>query len=412
MSEKKDDISTQNEDVVENTPTSVDQSETVVNDKTIEEQNKEEKETTSDEVMTSSGTEVSQESEVKSMDTASEAKKEGSSVSNNTPKSTSNKSNLILFGVGGLLIGAAIGVAGYSSFSNGTIVSGGGVHLNKVAVADQLTSNNSEILFDVAKSEALQALYPQKDLGSNAHAKKSAQKFLNEYIKNNGGEKAVKAQLKTQGTTLAKWKASMMTQAIAQVKSNAEAKQSLDVIKDAKVVSTKEVNTSMKNYKQYVTEAFLVKNADDAKKLVAAINDADKKTDKLDSKLYEQHQDKLKVSTVDTNSDSAEVLAKLKDAKKGDVVQVDMANGSGSYVFIVNNIYSYQDYKQNDDKQGMKQIKKAVTMSLTQQAASTSTTLGKAQAKVLKAHGVHFKDGDLDKQFYESLKSPAQGMMG
>lgn len=267
-------------------------------------------------------------------------------------------------------------------------------------------------MFDVAKSEALQALYPQKDLGSNAHAKKSAQKFLNEYIKNNGGEKAVKAQLKTQGTTLAKWKASMMTQAIAQVKSNAEAKQSLDVIKDAKVVSTKEVNTSMKNYKQYVTEAFLVKNADDAKKLVAAINDADKKTDKLDSKLYEQHQDKLKVSTVDTNSDSAEVLAKLKDAKKGDVVQVDMANGSGSYVFIVNNIYSYQDYKQNDDKQGMKQIKKAVTMSLTQQAASTSTTLGKAQAKVLKAHGVHFKDGDLDKQFYESLKSPAQGMMG
>jgi len=319
------------------------------------------------------------------------------------PKQNSviTKKAALLWATAALVVGGAIGYAGYGSMNNQVVVSGAGVSITKASMTNRLTNNSSTVLFDVAKSEALQKLYPQKVLSSDTEAKKAANKLIDTYIKNNGGEKVLSKSLKAQGTTLKTWRASMLTQAVAQVKTEAQAKQSLAVVKEAKVVSDKDVNSAAKNYKLYLTNAYLSKDEDSANKVAEALrNDKDVSSDD-----YTQHQDNLKISSVDNNSDSSDVLAKLKGTKKGDVVVVKLSSGSGYYVFSVKNGYSYADYAKNDDADGIKQIKKAVRTSLNEQAALSSSTLGKAEAKVLKAKGVHFKNKTLDKDFYSSLTS-------
>lgn len=319
------------------------------------------------------------------------------------PKQNSiiTKKAALLWATAALVVGGAIGYAGYGSMNNQVVVSGAGVSITKASMTNRLTNNSSTVLFDVAKSEALQKLYPQKVLSSDTEAKKAANKLIDTYIKNNGGEKVLSKSLKAQGTTLKTWRASMLTQAVAQVKTEAQAKQSLAVVKEAKVVSDKDVNSAAKNYKLYLTNAYLSKDEDSANKVAEALrNDKDVSSDD-----YTQHQDNLKISSVDNNSDSSDVLAKLKGTKKGDVVVVKLSSGSGYYVFSVKNSYSYADYAKNDDADGIKQIKKAVRTSLNEQAALSSSTLGKAEAKVLKAKGVHFKNKTLDKDFYSSLTS-------
>lgn len=298
-----------------------------------------------------------------------------------------------------IVAGGLIGYAGYGSMNNQVVVSGAGMSITKAAMTNRLTNSSSAVLYDVAKSEALQQLYPQKVLSSDTEAKKQANKLIDTYIKNNGGETVLNKSLKAQGTTLKKWRASMLTQAIAQVKSQAEAKQSLSVVKDAKVVSDKDVTSASKNYKLYLTNAYLSKDEDSANKTADALRNGKD----VSSDNYTQHQDGLKISSVDNNADSSDVMAKLKDSKKGDVVVVKLSSGSGYYVFQVKNSYSYADYSKNKDTDGIKQIKKAVSTSLNQQAALSSATLGKAEAKVLKSKGIHFKNKDLDKAFYSSL---------
>lgn len=322
-------------------------------------------------------------------------------VKETTPNNTITKKAAALWVTAAVVVGGVIGYVGYGSANNQVIVSGAGMSITKAAMTNRLTNNSSTVLYDVAKSEALQQLYPQKVLSSDTEAKKQANKLIDTYIKNNGGETVLNKSLKAQGTTLKKWRASMLTQAIAQVKTQAQAKQSLAVVKDAKVVSDKDVNSTAKNYKLYLTNAYLSKDEDSANKV------ADELRNKKDvsSSNYTQHQDGLKISSVDNNSDSSDVLAKLKDSKKGDVVVVKLSSGSGYYVFQVKSSYSYADYSKNNDTDGIKQIKKAVRTSLNEQAALSSATLGKAEAKVLKDKGIHFKNKDLDKEFYSSLTS-------
>ena len=312
---------------------------------------------------------------------------------------TITKKAAALWVTAAVVAGGLIGYAGYGSMNNQVVVSGAGMSITKAAMTNRLTNSSSTVLYDVAKSEALQKLYPQKVLSSDTEAKKQANKLIDTYIKNNGGETVLNKSLKAQGTTLKKWRASMLPQAIAQVKSQAESKQALSVVKDAKVVSDKDITSASKNYKLYLTNAYLSKDEDSANKVADALRNGKD----VSSDSYTQHQDGLKISSVDNNSDSSDVLAKLKDSKKGDVVVVKLSSGSGYYVFQVKNSYSYADYSKNKDTDGIKQIKKAVSTSLNQQAALSSATLGKAEAKVLKSKGIHFKNKDLDKEFYSSL---------
>ena len=317
------------------------------------------------------------------------------------PKSnnTVTKKAALLWATAALVVGGAIGYVGYGSANNQVIVSGAGMSITKASMTNRLTNNSSSVLYDVAKAEALQKLYPQKVLSSDAEAKKAANKLIDTYIKNNGGEKVLNKSLKAQGTTLAKWRTSMLTQAVAQVKTQAQAKQSLAVVKEAKVVKESDINSAAKDYKLYLTDAYLSKDESNANKVADAL----RKDKDASSDNYTQHQDSLKISSVDSNSDSTDVLAKLKDTKKGDVVVVKLSSGSGYYVFKVKNSYSYSDYAKNNDTDGIKQIKKAVRTALNEQAALSSTTLGKAESKVFKAKNIHFKNSSLDKGFYSSL---------
>lgn len=305
-----------------------------------------------------------------------------------------------------VVAGGLIGYAGYGSMNNQVVVSGAGMSITKASMTNRLTNSSSAVLYDVAKSEALQQLYPQKVLSSDEEAKKQANKLIDTYIKNNGGETVLNKSLKAQGTTLKKWRASMLPQAIAQVKSQAQSKQALAVVKDAKVVSDKDIDAASKNYKLYLTNAYLSKDEDSANRVADALRNGKD----VSSADYSQHQDGLKISSVDNNSDSSDVLNKLKDSKKGDVVVVKLSSGSGYYVFQVKNSYSYADYSKNHDTDGIKQIKKAVSTSLNQQAALSSGTLGKAEAKVFKSKGIHFKNKDLDKGFYSSLTTSSDAM--
>lgn len=324
---------------------------------------------------------------------------QGSVVKELPKTNTITKKAAALWVTAAVVAGGLIGYAGYGSMNNQVVVSGAGMSITKAAMTNRLTNSSSTVLYDVTKSEALQQLYPQKVLSSDTEAEKQANKLIDTYIKNNGGEKVLSKSLKAQGMTLKKWRASMLPQAIAQVKSQAEAKQALSVVKDAKVVSDKDIESASKNYKLYLTNAYLSKDEDSANKVAEALRNGKD----VSSDNYVQHQDGLKISSVDNNSDSADVLAKLKDSKKGDVVVVKLSSGSGYYVFQVKNSYSYADYSKNNDKDGIKQIKKAVSTSLNEQAALSSATLGKAEAKVFKSKGIHFKNKDLDKAFYSSL---------
>lgn len=316
------------------------------------------------------------------------------------PKETSiTKKAALLWATAALVAGGAIGFAAYGSLNNQVIVSGGGLAITKSAMTNYLTNESSSVLYDATKSQALQKLYPQKVLASDAAAEKAANKYITNYIDNNGGKTVLSKSLKAQGTTLAKWRALVLPQAVAQVKSTAEAKQALAVIKDAGTVTDKEVAAEAKNYKLYTTNAYLATTQAKANKIASAL----KAGKKISSSDYSQHQNGLKISSVDNNSDSTDVLAKLKGSTKGDIVIVKLSSGSGYYVFEVKNSYSYKDYSKNNDKAGIKQINKAVRTSLQQQDALSSATLGKAEAKVLKAHDVHFKSKSLDKSFYSSL---------
>lgn len=300
---------------------------------------------------------------------------------------------------GGLIVGGLLGYTGYASMNNQVVFSGSGLSLTKSKMTDKLTNSSSSVLFSTAKAEALQKLYPEDALKSDAKAKEAGDKLIAQYIKNNGGEKNLEKTLKAQGTTLAKWKKTVASQATAQAKSNAQQKQAMKVIEEAGSVTQKSIDKAVENYQMYVTNAYLSKDEETANKVADAIRN---QTD-VSSDDYTQHQDDLKISSVDSNSDSETVLAKLKDAKKGDVVVVQLSSGSGYYVFQVKNNYSYEDYKKNNDTSGIKEIKSAVKESLNEQAAQSSTTLGKAEAKVFKKHGLHFKSKSLDKDFYSSL---------
>lgn len=311
------------------------------------------------------------------------------------------KKNALLAFCAVAVAGIGIGYAGYASMNNQIVVSGGGLSITKAAMTNQLTSQASSAIFAVTVDDAMQKLYPQKVLSDDTTAKKEANKLIADYIKNNGGEKALTASLKQQGTTLSKWKDQMETQAIAQVKSQAKAKQALAIVKDAGMVKKDSITSAMNDYKLYMADAYIAKNDDDANKIANALKN-DKTPDKA---LYQQHQDGLKISSIDNNQDSADVLSKLKDSKKNDVVTVKLATGNGVYVFKIKDSYTYADYKSNNDKAGMDKIKDAVETSLSQQAASSSATLGEAQSKIFKSKHIRFKDNDLNKQFYDALTS-------
>lgn len=314
---------------------------------------------------------------------------------------TVSKRNAIVAGILALVAGGAIGYSAYGSLNNQVVVSGAGMSITKSEMTTHLTSSSSTALFDVAKSQALQKLYPQKVLSSDDSANKAANKLIDQYVTNNGGRKVLNASLKAQKSNYKKWHALMMPQAVTQAKAQAEAKQSLAVVKDAKVVKAADIKTAVENYRLYSTNAYMTKTEDDANKIADALKGS--KDAKVDSKLYQQHQDGLRISSIDNNSDSTQVLAKLKDAKVGDVVTVQLASGSGYYVFQLKSSNSYADYKKNNDADGIKQINKAVTESLNQQAALSADTLGRAEAKVFKSKNIHFKKSSLDKQFYSSL---------
>jgi hypothetical protein len=302
---------------------------------------------------------------------------------------------------GGLAVGAVLGYTGYASMNNQVVFSGSGLALTKSKMMDKMTDSSSTVLFSTAKAEALQKLYPEDALKSDTKAKEAGDKLIAQYIKNNGGEATLEKTLKAQGTTLTKWKQSVSTQATAQAKSNAQQKQAVKVIEEAGLVTSKSVNKAVKNYQMYVTNAYLSKDEDTANKVADAIRNSKD----VSSDDYTQHQDDLKVSSIDSNSDSATVLSKLKDAKKGDVVVVQLSSGSGYYVFQLKDSYSYDDYKKNNDNDGLKQVRSAVQESLNEQAAQSSSTLGKAEAKVFKKHDLHFKSKSLDDSFYSSLTS-------
>ena len=315
-----------------------------------------------------------------------------------------SKKAAVLWGIAALVAGGAIGYAGYGSMNNQVVVSGAGMSITKSDMTNKLTQSSSDALFSIAKAEAMQKLYPQKVLTDDDAANKAAKKFIATYVANNGGRKTLDASLKAQHTTYAKWRDTMMPQAIAQVKSEAQLKQSLEVVKDAKVVKASDIDKGVKSYRMYVTNAYMTKDQTAADKLADEIRQT-KDVDKIDSKMYQQRQDGLKVSSIDGNSDSASVIDKLKDAKVGDVVTVPAASGTGVYVFQVKSNNSYNDYKKNGDSDGIKSIKKAVTASLNQQIALSTDKLGAAQAKVFKSKNIHFAKSSLDKQFYRSLTS-------
>lgn len=276
-----------------------------------------------------------------------------------TKVKTVSKKNAIVAGILALVAGGAIGYTAYGSLNNQVVVSGAGMSITKSEMTTHLTSSSSTALFDVAKSQALQKLYPQKVLSSDDSANKAANKLIDQYVTNNGGRKVLNASLKAQKSTYKKWHALMMPQAVTQAKTQAQAKQSLAVVKDAKVVKAADIKTAVKNYRLYSTNAYITKTEDDANKIADALKGS--KDAKVDSKLYQQHQDGLRISSIDNNSDSTQVLAKLKDAKVGDVVTVQLASGSGYYVFQLKTSNSYADYKKNNDTDGIKQINKAVT---------------------------------------------------
>ena len=315
-----------------------------------------------------------------------------------------SKKAAVLWGIAALIAGGAIGYAGYGSMNNQVVVSGAGMAITKSDMTNKLTQSSSNALFSVAKSEAMQQLYPQKVLTDDDAAKKAANKFINTYVENNGGRKTLDASLKAQHMTYAKWRDAMLPQAVAQVKSEAQLKQSLEVVKDAKVVKASDIDNGVKNYRMYVTNAYMTKDQTSADKLADEIRNT-KDVDKIDANMYQQRQDGLKVSSIDGNSDSASVIDKLKDAKAGDVVTVPAASGTGVYVFQVKRVNTYDDYKKNGDSEGIKSIKKAVATSLNQQIALSTDKLGAAQAKVFKSKNIHFAKSTLDKQFYRSLVS-------
>ena len=303
-----------------------------------------------------------------------------------------------------LVAGAAIGYSVYGATNNQIIVSGGGVSITKADMANRLTKDSNDVVFETVKSAAMQKFYPQSVLATGDQAdkalEKKANKLIDTYIKANGGEKELASSLKAQNMTVAQWKKAMLSQAEAQVKSQAQADQAIAVVKDAKVVTPKQVKSAVKDYRLYNTDAYLVKNDKQAKIVEQALKDRSK----VDAKSYEQHQNNLKVSTVDNNSDSTEVLTALKGAKKGDVKTVKLQAG-GIYVFLVHDVFTKADYEKANDDKGVARINKQVKKSLNEQAALESSTLSKAEAKVLKEKGVHFKDGKTDKAFYNSLKN-------
>lgn len=296
-----------------------------------------------------------------------------------------------------LITGVGLGYVSYGAMNNQVIVSGSGMSLTKADLTNKMTSSSSSMIFSTVRDEALQKLYPQKVLSSDAELTKKANKLLDTYITNNGGSKTLNASLKKQGTTLKKWRASMMAQAKAQVTATAQAEQAVKAVKDAGVVTNAQVTKASKEYVQYSTTGYLVKDEDTANKLVDTLKD--NKTP--ETSAYTQKQDDLKVSSLDSNSDSTDVLESLKDAKSGDVVKSKMSSGSSYYVFKVNKVTKYSDASATEAKS----IKKQVRESLNEQAALSSSTLGNAEAKVFKKNDIHFKDSSLDKSFYNSLKN-------
>lgn len=299
-----------------------------------------------------------------------------------------------------LITGIGLGYVGYGAMNNQVIASGSGMTLTKADITDKMTSASSSMIFTTVRDEALQKLYPQKVLSSDTELNAQADKLLDKYVSNNGGYKVLNASLKKQNTTLKKWRATMLPQAKAQVTATAQAKQSVDAIKDAGVVTTAQVTKASKDYIQYTSTAYLAKDEDGANKLMDTLKN--NKTPEVSA--YTQKQDNLKVSSLDSIADSSDVLASLKSTKSGDVVKSKMSSGGGYYVFKVKSIEQYSDFK-NDNDAGAKDIQKTVRESLNEQAALASTTLGTAEAKVFKKNNIHFKDSNLDKSFYSTLKN-------